>query len=448
MARLGIIVGWILVACSVGACQFLLRELEKTDISIDGSPDEQPGPDDIWVRLNATCDETLYPHCADLRPLSFQCSEGVHLDSVLAPKYNKVWTESSFSFPLSEVVKQPNSVMGVPIEEGWPEGPITCQVYLDATHGDSSPNSDDLYDFDRFFALKRGEINDVDMDLTEQPAPDEVWIELNVDCTLPDCNQDKTLGFYGYDGGVDNRPDPPKYTYRWSDATFPHKEILKEAEPGVPWPQENITMGAYYDLTDGDGVAAKGDPQYTDRTRTLVAGTMNRVNMILHGTPPDTEAWMYVHIECDLAECEHNDEIMMYFYEYPIVDFETYPLHYNYFPRDDGYPEYITFPIEGLFKFSYKNRVDFPGQTLPWPTDPLNTLLGGAFVDYDKETECYISPLEPSSQFRPFPGPPTGGPIPDPLAMEGGKISHVNITLELDNPSFDCMTPPNPDAGP
>jgi hypothetical protein len=158
---------------------------------------------------------------------------------------------------------------------------------------------------------------------------------------------------------------------------------------------------------------------------------------------------MYVHIECDLPECEDNNEIMMYFYEYPIVDFETYPLHYNYFPRNDGFPGYITFPIEGLFKFSYKNRVDFPDQILDWPTNPADQLLGGAFVDYDKETECYISQLEPSSEFLPFDPPgPAPGPIPDPLSMEGGKISHVNITLELDNPSFDCMTPPDPDAGP
>jgi hypothetical protein len=440
----------------VGACQFLIQELEKTDISIDNGPDsgtdagpdagpeEQPGADDIWVRLNVTCDESLYSNCADPRPLYFQCADGVHLDSgASAIKYNKVWTGGSFSFPHSGIVKQPNSVMGNPIEEGWPEGPVTCRVYLDAISNDTSPNSVDLYDFDRFFVLKKGEINDADMDLTEQPALDEVWIELNVDCTLPECSQDRTLEFYGYDGGVDERPDPPDYTYQWPGVTFPYKEIIKESKPGVPWPQADITVGAYYDLADGDGMAAKGDPQYTDRTHTLVAGTMNRINMTLHGTPPDTESWMYVHIECDLPECEQNDEIMIYFYAEPITDLETYPLHYNYFPRDGEYPEFITFPIEGLFKFSYKNRVDFPGQTQPWPTDPINRLLGGAFVDYDKDTECYISSLEPSSQFRPpIPmGPP---PIPDWLPMTGGEISHVNFTLELNNPSYDCM----PDAGP
>jgi hypothetical protein len=318
---------------------------------------------------------------------------------------------------------------------------------LDAISNDTSPNSVDLYDFDRFFVLKKGEINDVDMDLTEQPALDEVWIELNVDCTLPECSQDRTFEFYGYDGGVDERPGPPDYTYQWPGVSFPYKEIIKESKPGVPWPQVDITVGAYYDMTADDGMAATDDPQYTDRTHTLAAGTMNRINMTLHGTPPDTEAWMYVHIDCDLPECENNDEIMIYFYEYPIVDFETYPLHYNYFPRDDGYPEYITFPVEGLFKFSNKNRVDLPGQTQPWPTvpGPPNELLGGAFMDYDKEPGCYISQLEPSSEFLPFDPPgPAPGPIPDPISMTGGEITHVNFTLELNNPSYDCM----PDAGP
>jgi hypothetical protein len=314
---------------------------------------------------------------------------------------------------------------------------------LDAIANDTSPNPNDLQDFDRFFVLKKGQINDIDLDLTEQPESDEVWIELNVDCPLSECSQDKTLRFYGYDGEVDNRQDPPDYALEWSQVTFPHKVIIKEPEQGISWPQDSITVGAYYDLTSGDGMAAKGDPQYTDRTHTLVAGRMNRVSVTLHGTPPDTESWMYVHIDCDLPECEHNREVLIYFYEYPLGDFETYPLHYIYLPGEDGFPEYITFPVEGLFKFSHKNRVDFPGQTQPWPIDPADLLLGGAFVDYDQETECYISQFEPASRFIPIPP----FPVPDPLAMESGKISHVDFTLDLNNPSFDCMPPSDPDAG-
>jgi hypothetical protein len=429
----------------VGACQFLLRELEKTDIHIDSGPDsgpdggpdagpeEQPGADDIWVRLNATCDETLYPQCADLRPLYFQCSAGIHLGSV--PKFNKVWIGGSFSFPHSEVVKQPNSVMGIPIEEGWPEGPITCRVYLDAIANDTSPNSADLYDFDRFFVLKKGEINAVDMDLTEQPASDEVWIELNVDCDLDECSQDRTLEFYGYDGGVDNRPDPPVYTYQWSGVTFPHKEIVKESKPGVPWPQADITVGAYYDMTEGDDMTEKGDPQYTNRTYTLQAGTMNRVNMTLHETPPVDESWVYVHVTCPLPECERNNELLIYFYDWPSAP-ATYPKHYNYFPNKDGYPEYITFPFEALFKYSWRNRVDYPDQIQQWPTS--GELLGGAFVDYDKVTECYISPLEPASKLIPLPVPPDNLPVPPPIIMAAGEISHVDLTLELGNSSYGC----------
>jgi hypothetical protein len=114
----------------------------------------------------------------------------------------------------------------------------------------------------------------------ELPGPDDVWLQVIVDC--PSCTSTAPVIFYGY-AGEEMGMIPDLHNKFSQEIFFPGTWIIKDSGPIT---KETIEPGTYIvsgyqDLDDAGMMPEEGEPTTAPVIIELIAGEWNEVNLIL-----------------------------------------------------------------------------------------------------------------------------------------------------------------------
>lgn len=385
-------------------CQ--LQMYEADPVSNTGSDTELPGTDEIWVKLTVNCDLDV---CADGNDLKFYAFVG---DEDLKNKDPAYWM--SFGpvdeFPFNRLLKNGKTMMGVTVP--WQANSLTGGVYYDLDAEDNKVAAEiDPKSTGNEWKFKMGEINDVVLNLEDDPSEDDVWIDLTIECDEADCSLPGGLFHFAlYDG--DEQAGMPDYYAAFQPITYPfHKIIRRMTNPSTESPKDlpnaNVTGGGYHDVfydALGSGLPdTLVDPADLYNNYTLKKGVLNPMKLQLTLPPKEKDVWLKLTVRCTDVKCQQSKKLR--FYAFDGDEESIAPDYFNTFQD-------VTFPFHRMIKMSASHGDPNTPKSLP-----VGRITGGAYYDLDP-TGMIFDPQDPQNS-------------DNTIDLEAGIVNELDITLSI-----------------
>lgn len=373
----------------------------ESDSENDTDSANEPGPDDIWVKLTVNCDLEV---CADGNHLKFYADL---LKEDLSDGSNFYIDFGAVTFPFTTLLKKTSNMMGK--EYDWPSVTLVGGVYYDVNEEDLKVAADiDPKTTGNIWNFQKGKINEVVLTLEDELSADDVWIDLTIECEEAVCSEvGQSFHFALYDG--DEQSGAPDYYLELKNITYPFHQVVRRMNHifGYPkyLPAGNVTGGGYHDSDPDDttnGLPNMSiDPTDLHNTYPLKKGELNTMKLKLHLLPKEVDVWIKLTVYCDDPVCQNDGDLR--FYAYDGNEETGDPDYFNSFGQ-------VTFPFHTMIKASASYAA--PGTP---KTFPQANIIGGAFYDLDTKGSLFDNQDPQSRGSR--------------LTLKAGELNEMVLTL-------------------